>query len=468
MASAGGAILQFLVGYALLNPHASFTIDFDGQRQQWKALDTGWTKWSPYQPTSAHWYDLARFERLLAAYANQNGNRTVREFVAEFRGLSGSAKAAAVLDDSELHRVTIGELFANGKPSPRIARLLSAMQRHSGSIVKPIDLGVIGQENFRQRFAQLGADLETFAYRRVLVDEDKVSGSRLVRNPVVIEAAFAYAPVRRRQLFTGVNFSPAIVNPFRQLGSGGEGLERVLAGQRVEADDPVIVAVHLTAPTISYLDRGKSSIALGGGEREVEEERENLEFWLGEVETLDDDSLAGQLINAVKAVTKRWLKQRKAEERDASARANREAALRRSRRVSQKSVAFEEMEEAFSAASAGGELTANARQIMYAARPEIQRRSGQQLNDSYFTQTLLPDYLAEFDPPVEGPGRLRRARPFQRAAHRHHDRARHRCGASLSRRNARARNAGGLRSQGEDAWTERALRRRILRRERGV
>jgi len=192
---------------------------------------------------------------------------------------------------------------------------------------------------------------------------------------VVIEAAFAYAPVRRRQLFTGVNFSPAIVNPFRQLGSGGEGLERVLAGQRVEADDPVIVAVHLTAPTISYLDRGKSSIALGGGEREVEEERENLEFWLGEVETLDDDSLAGQLINAVKAVTKRWLKQRKAEERDASARANREAALRRSRRVSQKSVAFEEMEEAFSAASAGGELTANARQIMYAARPEIQRRS---------------------------------------------------------------------------------------------
>ena len=157
--------------------------------------------------------------------------------------------------------------------------------------------------------------------------------------------------------------------------------------------------MHLTAPTISYLDRGKSSIALGGGEREVEEEQECLEFWLGEVETLDDDSLAGQLINAVKAVTKRWLKQRKAEERDASARANREAALRRSRRVSQKSVAFEEMQEAFSAASADGELTANARQIMYAARPEIQRRSSQQLNDSYFTQTLLPDYLAEFDPP---------------------------------------------------------------------
>jgi len=91
-----------------------------------------------------------------------------------------------------------------------------------------------------------------------------VSGSRLVRNPVVIEAAFAYAPVRRRQLFTGVNFSPAIVNPFRQLGDSGEGLERVLAGQRVESKDPVIVAVHYTCPIITYLDRGKSAVELKG------------------------------------------------------------------------------------------------------------------------------------------------------------------------------------------------------------
>ena len=37
-------------------------------------------------------------------------------------------------------------------------------------------------------------------------------------------------------------------------------------------------------------------------------------------------------------------------------------------------------------------LTANARQIMYAARDEIQERSERQLDDSYFTQTLLPDF----------------------------------------------------------------------------
>jgi hypothetical protein len=320
----------------------------------------------------------------------------VREFITDpelcpFRGLQGSAKVAAVLDETELHGVTIGKLFDDGKPSKRIPHLLWAMQERTSNI-KPADLGVIGEPNFRQRFADLGADLQTFTYKRVLIDADI---------PTVIEVAFAYAPERKsRLLFTGVNFSPAIINPFRQLGSYGEGLERVLAGQRVESGDPVLVAVHLTAPVIAYLDRGKSSIALGGGQRsDVEDEQENAEYYLDEVTTLDDDSVAGQLINAVKAVTKRWLKQRKAEERDRAAFANRQAALQRARRVTQKDAAFAVMEQAYLAATANDTLPANARQIMYAARPDIQKATNKQLSDNYFTQTLLPNYINEFDPP---------------------------------------------------------------------
>jgi hypothetical protein len=32
---------------------------------------------------------------------------------------------------------------------------------------------------------------------------------------------------------------------------------------------------------------------------------------------------------------------------------------------------------------------------MYAARPHIQKVTGKPLNDAYFTQTLLPDYIEE-------------------------------------------------------------------------
>lgn len=61
-----------------------------------------------------------------------------------------------------------------------------------------------------------------------------------------------------------------------------------------------------------------------------------------------------------------------------------------------KDAAYDLMEEAYLKASAGGTLPANARQIMYAARPEILERTGlAKLNDAYFTQVLLPAYIEE-------------------------------------------------------------------------
>ena len=72
-------------------------------------------------------------------------------------------------------------------------------------------------------------------------------------------------------------------------------------------------------------------------------------------------------------------------------------AMRRPERgVTVKDAAWAVMEEAYRLASGGGRYPANARQIMYAARPDILRLTGKdKLDDDYFTQTLLPDYVAE-------------------------------------------------------------------------
>ena len=52
---------------------------------------------------------------------------------------------------------------------------------------------------------------------------------------------------------------------------------------------------------------------------------------------------------------------------------------------------------AYRHASANGTLPAHARQIMYAARPDILRLTRRdQLDDHYFTQPLLPDFMAEY------------------------------------------------------------------------
>ena len=105
--------------------------------------------------------------------------------------------------------------------------------------------------------------------------------------------------------------------------------------------------------------------------------------------------LANDIIGLVREGTKKWTKTRKAEERSPSARFYRASRMTRERGVSFKEAAAEIMEEAYNHVSGGGELPANARQIMYAARGHIQKVTGREIESKYFTQTLLPDYLEE-------------------------------------------------------------------------
>ena len=67
-----------------------------------------------------------------------------------------------------------------------------------------------------------------------------------------------------------------------------------------------------------------------------------------------------KLISAVEGVTKKWAKQRKAEERQASARLNREIAMLRRPHISIRDAAWGVMEAAYMKASANGTLPANA------------------------------------------------------------------------------------------------------------
>ncbi|HEY9376067.1 MAG TPA: DUF2399 domain-containing protein [Jiangellaceae bacterium] len=107
------------------------------------------------------------------------------------------------------------------------------------------------------------------------------------------------------------------------------------------------------------------------------------------------DDLAAAISGGIESVTGKWAKQRKAEERHANAYLRRRQVMTRVRAVTIKDAAWDHMEAAYLKASAGGTLPANARQIMYAARPLILAATGNQLDDAYFTQVLLPDYIAE-------------------------------------------------------------------------
>lgn len=104
---------------------------------------------------------------------------------------------------------------------------------------------------------------------------------------------------------------------------------------------------------------------------------------------------ATSIINAVQAVTKKWAKQRKAEERVASAQARRWQAMVACDRESLKEIVFRHIVDAYEAVSDDGKLPAHARQLMYDVRRRIQDETDEQLNDSYFTQNLLPAFVRE-------------------------------------------------------------------------
>jgi DNA topoisomerase VI subunit B len=251
--------LQIADDYTWLNPHLALTVAWFGRTTSVAATDPSWPKWRPSDPTSPHWYQPKHLERLIAGYVahdeDQGRGRTVREFVAEFRGLSGTAKQKKVLEAAGLGRAPLSILRnGDGLDQAMVINLLDAMRAESRP-VKPIQLGVIGDTHLRQRFEAAGCEMESFQYKRLVGCTDNI--------PWVIETAFGWCPdASQRRLITGVNWSPGIINPFRVLGRFGASLDTILSQARADANEPVILVLHMACPRVEYLDRGKSSVVM--------------------------------------------------------------------------------------------------------------------------------------------------------------------------------------------------------------
>lgn len=250
----GDRFLQIADSFGWLNPHLSLTLRWMGDVVvKVRPTNTEWSKWKPSDPTSPHWYQPQHLERLIAGYISNERDITVREFVSEFHGLSGTAKQRRVLEATGLARERLSNLVhGRDLDHQKIARLLAVMQQESKP-VKPMSLGIIGEEHFRRRFVALGCAMESFTYvKRIEVDDGL---------PELLETAFGWVPKEgKRRLVTGVNWSPGILNPFRELGQRGYGMDSVLANLRVDNSEPVIVMMHLATPRPQYTDRGKSSV----------------------------------------------------------------------------------------------------------------------------------------------------------------------------------------------------------------
>ena len=236
---------ELVEGYAAFNPHATFRF----KDMTFEATDPEWVKWKPTDPTSAHWYTPDTLRDLIAAYVflERNGGRilTVREFVSEFRGLSGTAKQKKVT--GELKGIYLHDLLKDGDIDQAIVeKLLEAMKKLSNP-PKPAALGIIGQGHLKAwmvRYA--GVSEKSIRYvKRMGTD----------RLPHVLEVAFGIHNKEGRRIVTGLNWASTLVVPTEEL-------SRLLGQMRIDRHDPVTVVVHIASPRFEFVDRGKTRLEL--------------------------------------------------------------------------------------------------------------------------------------------------------------------------------------------------------------
>jgi len=242
--------VQFLLeSYATFNPHASFLLCRHGQTVAiGEALLPGWNKWRTDYPTSPHWYDAEDLRTLIAGYvSNAKGTMTVREFVTEFRGITGSTKPKVVLAAANLSGQCLNDLISNDEiDMDKTESLLKAMQEASRP-VKAAMMGLIGEETLSRRLSEIdGAVSEGIQYVKVPSEDAR---------PTLIEVVFG---VRRddngRRIRFGLNCSPAFECPV-------QGLESFLQyGLSIDPDAPISMAVHIMRPALEFTSRAKSML----------------------------------------------------------------------------------------------------------------------------------------------------------------------------------------------------------------
>lgn len=258
-------LYDLMAGYAMFNPHATFElqgiyIESNGEAgsMEWssEATDPEWKKWKPGNPTSAHWYDGPRLGELIAAYLNAeryNGRtKSVREFISEFRGLSGTAKQRLVLEECGLKGKNLTDLVTNGNVDPELVNGLLEAMRSQSKPVRAMGLGTIGKEHISRQMVE-GFDVqpETIRYK-------KIAGNHGDRDlPHLLEVAFGVysdeSDSKKRKIVTGLNWAPTLGTPVREF-------DQALGEMRVDRYDPVCMVMHIARPSFDFVDRGKGRL----------------------------------------------------------------------------------------------------------------------------------------------------------------------------------------------------------------
>jgi DNA topoisomerase VI subunit B len=374
--------------FSLFNPHATVRISDSGEPSEhansagrisdsYRSSVTFPTLWRKFLPTdlpSAWWFSLSDLETLIFAHvarARESGaNPTLRDFVRQFKGLAGTAKAKAVTGRlSGINRISDFEHAPHLIEDLRQA-MLEAAPAPSANV-----LGLVGPDHFRRCFAEWYG-VKRYWYKKTTEVIDGL--------PFAFEVAIAET-VEPGHTYHALNFSPTFDDPLKRVHLEADKIEtqgalnflrqgRALSSW--DCDASTAVAYHLVSPALTMLDRGKSNV---------------------DVTLEQSEKIAAALWKACKDLHADF----KRVERDAAKAERRdEQRYREHRREEFKltEAVVEVLPEAYQAATDAGVYLVSARDLYYVVREKIQAYTSRSLEFGYFSQNLLVDYQLNYGP----------------------------------------------------------------------
>jgi hypothetical protein len=321
-------------------------------------------KWTPSSPSSPHWYDRAAFTALVYSHIrhtrNGHSDKPIGEFIREFDGLTGTAKAKAVRGAA----AGVTHLSQLDGRDDVIGELHDAMLIHAKP-TPPSRLGAVGADHYRRMLnGQHG--VRRFWYKAAAVTAGGV--------PWVIEIAVADTAQPGRVWFA-VNHGSAFGDPLGRTWLSASsvsayGAASFLTAAGLEPHGNYAAVVHVICPAAQFVDKGKVALAVPST-----------------VAQSAAKALAGATSTLRREAEQRRKDARRAQRARQRARDQAEQA-ERANRWSIKEAVFAVLQQA--KAAAGAHVAA--RTLFYKVRPLIQGYTDKELDYAYFSQTLLPEY----------------------------------------------------------------------------
>lgn len=376
--------LQILTGYHLYNPHVTIHATINvadiqpsgdiyqlNQAVTYEATNPGFEKWRPNEPTSPLWYESEDLHKLVTAYvANSlDGDRdlTLREFIAQFRGLTSTAKQKQITDQYPGVK-RLSDLKNGHGLNTELVDSLWYDLKQAAKPVPPRNLGIIGEDHFKN---VLGTD--DIRYSR------KLGKGEL---PFVVEAVYQERDDDSISQCIGLNFGTLLGgDPFMmyrldygKVTGNGNGIDGLARAMKIHEACGSTLICHVAHPRLRFADRGKS-VLMGSHLRD----------------------LADNVAAAVGDVLKDHYQRCKTEERT-----HREIERNeRRQQANMREIVFHVLPQAVDRASGEGRFPYSVRQLYYQVQPLIQPHTDKPLSYKYFTPQLVTEYEDLYGP-LEG------------------------------------------------------------------